>query len=120
MTTQAQRFEEVVLWQVETRSEGLVFGISKSKSNAKRIIEDFQERNADSKYDISDYNPKFKYTTFPVKSRSESPINNFIALVGKPYKVLSHDDVRSLEIIDEQNFEPVSYTHLTLPTIYSV
>lgn len=101
----AQRFEEVVLWQVETRAKGLVFGISKSKSNAERIIEDFQDRNADSKYDISAFSPIFKYTTFPVKNRSESPINNFIAMVGKPYKVLSYDDLKSLEIIEEQNFE---------------
>ena len=97
---------EIVLWEVKTRAEGLLFGIATSKDEADAIMVDFQERNADGKYDISDYPAKYEVT----ESHDLSSVTKFQNLVGKPYLVISIDDIRSLEIIRSRGFdEAVDY-----------
>ena len=106
----AQRFQEIVLWQIETKAEGLVFGISKSIKDAEFIIDDFQKRNAGSKYDLSLSEPDFKYSTIAVKTRNENPVENFRTLAGKLYKVLSKEDIKSVEIAKESDISSgISY-----------
>jgi len=98
----SQRFKEVLKWQVETRSGGLVFGISETKLDAELIINDFQRRNANSKYDISFHKPYYKYVTISVKNTNETPVDKFKFLAKKPYKVISFEDIKSIDIAKEQ------------------
>lgn len=106
----SQRFKEVVLWQIETSAGGLLFGISESKNKAEITIKNFQKRNAGNKYDISSFEPIFKYTTLPVESRNENPVNKFKALAGKNYKVLSKEDLKSIDIAEVKGMRSaVSY-----------
>ncbi len=95
----SQRFKEILKFQVETRAGGMVYGITESIEEAESILVDFQKRNADSKYDISSFNPIYKYTTYPIENSVENPVKKFKSLAGKNYKVLSHEDIIALDMI---------------------
>ncbi len=103
-TANAQRFKEVLKWQVETVSGGLVFGIAKDKSEATAILNDFEERNKDTKYDISGNKRIFTYATLPIESKHENPIDLFKDSTKRGYKVLSAEDIKALSIIKRKNF----------------
>lgn len=102
----AQRYREIVMWQVETRMGGLLFGISETKDGADAVMFDFQRRNADSKYDITSHPAKYKFTTVPVKDLNENPVEQFKLLAkGKPYKVLSAEDIKGIEIAKRKGLD---------------
>ena len=97
--TNAQRFSEVVMWEVETRSAGLLFGISETKDKADAVMLDFQKRNADTKYDITSQPAKYKFTTVPKENANDNPIANFKSQMGgKLYKVFHKEDIKDFEI----------------------
>lgn len=99
----AQRFKEVLKWEIETQAGGIVFGVSETKEDANYIMKDFQKRNAGTKYEIKESIPKFKYATINVKKTSDNPVEVFKAVAGKAYKVLSAEDIVSMEIIKKSN-----------------
>lgn len=101
----SQRFKEILKFQIETRAGGIVYGITESQVEAEHILADFQERNANTKYDISNFRPIYKYTTFPVESSNENPVENFKSLVGKSYKVLSAEDVIALDLMKKEGID---------------
>ena len=102
----AQRFREVVKWEVETRIGGLLFGISETKDGADVVMRDFQKRNADSKYDITSHPAKYKFTTVSVDDADENPVDNFKSHTsGKAYKVLSAEDIKSVDIAKRKGLD---------------
>ena len=101
----SQRFKEVLMWQIETRAGGVLFGISDNQKDAELIIEDFQKRNADSKYDVSNYHPRFKYSSISVEKAHEQPVEDFKTIAKKAYKVLSAEDVKSMDIARKNGLE---------------
>ncbi|WP_010182529.1 hypothetical protein [Aquimarina agarilytica] len=103
-TVNAQRYREVLKWKVKTASGGMVFGISNDKTEANTILDDFQERNLDTKYDISKGHRIFTYATLPVESKHENPIDRFNNITKRGYKVLSAEDLKALSIIETKNF----------------
>lgn len=95
----AQRFSEIVMWEVETRSAGLLFGISETKDKADVVMLDFQKRNANTKYDITSQPAKYKFTTVPKKNANDNPVDNFKSQMGgKLYKVFYKEDIKDFEI----------------------
>lgn len=106
ITSKSKSFQKVVLWEVETRIDGLLFGVSSTKDEADEIMADFQKRNANSKYDISRYPARYKFTTVSVKNQSNNPIDVFKSYTkGKQYKVLSAEDLKSLEIAKNEGLD---------------
>ncbi len=103
-TVNAQRFKEVLKWQVKTESGGLVFGIAEDKNDATAILNDFQERNKDTKYDIAGSERIFTYATLPIENKHENPIDLFKDITKRGYKVLSAEDLKALHIIKKKNF----------------
>ena len=101
----AQRFKEVLKWEVETKAGGIVFGISETEEEANYIMQDFQKRNTGSKYEIIQSIPKYKYTTISVKNSNDDLVEAFTIAAGKPYKVLSAEDIESLELIKSSSFK---------------
>jgi len=101
----SQRFKEVTMWQIETRAGGVVFGISESKEDAEYIMTDFQTRNANSKYDISDFSPHYKYTTYSVEKSNDKPVDEFKEVATKSYKVLSAEDIQSFNIAKKEGLQ---------------
>lgn len=98
-------YQEIVLWEVETRIDGLLFGIAKTKDEADAVMADFQKRNANSKYDISRYPAKYKFITVQINDLNENPINKFKSYAGKAYKVLSVEDLKGIEIAKRKGLE---------------
>lgn len=95
----SKSYQKFVLWEVETRIDGLLFGVAATKDEADQIMADFQKRNANSKYDISRYPAKYKITTVSVQNSNDNPIDIFKSHTkGKLYKVLSAEDIKGLEI----------------------
>ena len=101
----SQRFKEALMWQIETQAGGIVFGISENKEDAEYIMQDFQVRNANSKYDISDFRPYYKYTTYSVEKSHVKPVDEFKQIAKKPYKVLSAEDIQSFNIAKKEGLE---------------
>ncbi|WP_010521119.1 hypothetical protein [Aquimarina agarivorans] len=101
----AQRFKEVLKWQVETISGGLVFGISENKEKANQLLNDFQNRNLETKYDISGEKRIFTYATLPIENKHDNPIELFKDITKKGYKVISAEDIKALSIIEKKNFK---------------
>ncbi len=103
--------QEIVLWEVETRIDGVLFGISKTKDNADAIMLDFQKRNANTIYDISRYPAKYKFTTINIKNSKEDPVALFKSYTkGREYKVLSAEDIKGIEIAKRKGLnEGVDY-----------
>ncbi len=106
ITSESKSFQKVVLWEVETRIDGLLFGVSSTKDEADEIMADFQKRNANSKYDISRYPARYKFTTVSVKNQGDNPVDVFKSYTkGKQYKVLSAEDLKSIEIAKNEGLD---------------
>ena len=105
-----QRHREVVKFEAKTVSGGLVFGVAYTENEADIILDDFQQRNEGSKYDIAESRRLYKHTTLQIKDRTEDPVKTFRYLCDKTYKVLSAEDVKALELIEKKGFRTaVSY-----------
>ena len=109
----AQRFKEILKWEVETKAGGIVFGISETEEDANYIMQDFQKRNAGSKYEIKQSIPKYKYTTLNVKNSNEDLVASFKSVAGKAYKVLSAEDIESLKLVKSSSFKNAVVYYVT-------
>ena len=103
--TFGQRHRELVKFEAKTSSGGLLFGVAYTQNEANIIMDDFQERNFGSKYDIAEAERLFRYTTLQIQNKTEDPVKTFRYLCGKTYKVLSAEDLMALELIDKKSFK---------------
>ena len=102
----AQRYKEIIKWEVPTKTGGILFGISHSKADAKYIIEDFKERNKRTKYDITDYQPVYMFTTIKVENYNDDPVKIFKKLTqNKGYRVFAKEDLESLTILKKSDLQ---------------
>lgn len=101
----SQRFKEILKFQIETRAGGIVYGITENQAEAEYILLDFQERNKNTKYDISGFRPVYKYSMHPVKNANENPVENFKAIAGKNYKVLSAEDIIAIDTMKKEGID---------------
>ena len=100
----AQRYKEIIKWEVPTKSGGLLFGISHNKGEAKYIIEDFKRRNKKTKYDITNYQPVYMFSTIKVKNYSDDPVKIFKNITNnKGYKVFGKEDLDALNLLNRSN-----------------
>jgi len=84
---------QVYKWEAYTSHGAIIFGVSKTKSDAEWVISDFTERNKKNAYKPIDHIIK------PVKATSIDFIASFKKKYPKGYKVLGHQDLTALRMI---------------------
>lgn len=95
-TTQlyAQRYREVVLWEIKTTNGGLIVGASLNEAAADYAISDFTTRNKGFNYQA--YLTKKKFTTFEVAKATEL-LSDLRSKTARGYVVISEKELQILE-----------------------
>ena len=94
----SQRYAEVVKWEANAINGGKFFGITKTKKEAERIVNDIIIRNEKFKYAVIE--KKFRYASIKLEFKGEDPIETFKSFLGKrSYIVLTPTENKALEIL---------------------
>ena len=94
----SQRFGEVVKWEANAVNGGKFFGITKTKKEAERIVNDIIIRNEKFKYAVVD--KKFRYASIKLSYKGEDLITTFKTyLDNKNYVVLTPTENKALELL---------------------
>ncbi len=106
----SQRFKEIIKWEVPTKSGGVLFGISHNKAEAILIIKDFKKRNKNTKYDITNYQPVYMFTTIKVKNYSDDPVKTFKLITqNKGYRVFAKEDLQALSVLKKKDLNAAAH-----------
>lgn len=119
-TSFAQRFTEVVKWEAETVSNGIVFGIAPSKSAALKTLKDFHRRNLDSRYELKNiHEARYLYATLRMETKNDDVFYTFQKINNKSYRVFSNEDLVALKIWRNSSIDAAAsyYSKRRLTTI---
>lgn len=94
----SQRYAQVVKWEANAINGGKFFGITKTKDEAERIMNDIIIRNEKFKYAVIEKNSR--YASMKLLYKGEDPLKTFKSFLGKrDYIVLTPNENKALDIL---------------------
>jgi len=107
----AQRFREVVLWEIKTTNGGLIVGASLNEAAADLAINDFTARNKGHNYQA--YLAKKKFTTFKV-IKTEALLSDLRSKTPRGYVVISAEELQVLEKFKGKSFAQIAAAYASI------